>query len=434
MFLAAVSARAGCAARQSSAPTKVDTVPLFQPFRGLRYRGLTDVTAVAAPPYDVIHGDERDILAARDPHNAVRLILPEASDHGDGYATARALLDAWRGDGTLTPDPIPAFYGYRMTFTDPHGDRRVTHGILGALGLPAGGPGTGDILPHERTISKHRSDRLNLLESTRTNLDPIWGLTPAPGFGTLAGEPGPDCQRAVDDAGVEHEAWAITDPDRVAAIAEAVGSAPLVLADGHHRFETACAYRRAQAEGGAAHPGDDGIMALVVELAEDELWVAPIHRLVHGSPHARARLEPAFTIEALGPATPEAVAGLEDRMAAAGALGLVDAEGVALLHARPEVVDAELEVEPAEARGTDAAVFEAAVLPRLGAEHLEFRHDAAVLADAVARGTADAVVLLRPVSVAQIRSASYAGVRMPQKTTFFAPKPRTGLVFRALDD
>jgi uncharacterized protein (DUF1015 family) len=408
----------------------VDNVPLFLPFRGLRYRGLTDVTAVAAPPYDVIHDDERDLLAARDPHNAVQLILPRPSEHGDGYATAAALLAAWRADGTLATDPVPGFYGYRMTFTDPHGTRRVTHGVVGALGLPADGPGTGDILPHERTISKHRSDRLSLLEATRTNLDPIWGLTPAPGFGTLAGEPGADRQWAVDDAGVEHEAWAITDPERVAAITAAVASAPLVLADGHHRFETACAYRAAH------HPGagTDAIMTLVVELTEDELWVAPIHRLVRGAPHLRSRLEAAFTITPRGPATPDAVAGLEDAMATQHALGLVDAEGVALLHARPEVVADALEAEPPEVRDVDAAVFETAVLPRLEGAQLEFRHDACALAEAVARGDADAVVLLRPVSVAQIRAASYAGVRMPQKTTFFAPKPRTGLVFRSLDD
>ena len=408
----------------------MDTVPLFLPFRGLRYRTLTDVTAVAAPPYDVIHGDERDRLAARDPHNAVQLILPVETEHGDGYATARALLDVWRADGTLAVDPQPAFYGYRMTFTDPHGHRRVTHGVVGALELPTEGPGTGDILPHERTISKHRSDRLSLLEATRTNLDPIWGLTPAPGFGTLAGEPGADCQRALDDAGVEHEAWAVTDPERIAAITEAVGSAPLVLADGHHRFETACAYRDAHGNG----PGEDAIMTLVVELAEDELWVAPIHRLVRGAAHPRSRLEPAFTVIPLGPATRTAVADLEDRMAEAGALGLVDKDGVALLHPRPEVIADALAAEPPETRDVDAAVFETAVLPRLGGASLEFRHDAVALAAAVARGDADAVVLLRPVSVSQIRAASYAGVRMPQKTTFFAPKPRTGLVFRALDD
>jgi len=302
--------------------------------------------------------------------------------------------------------------------------------VIGALGLPPDGPGTGDILPHERTISKHRSDRLSLLTATRTNLDPIWGLTPATGLGALAGEPGPDRQWVCDDAGVEHETWAITEPDRIAAIQAAVGSGPLVLADGHHRFETACAYRGANPDGA----GNDAIMALVVELAEDELWVAPIHRLVQGAPHLRARLESAFTVNALGPATPDGVRSLEAEMHAVGGLGLVDADGLAVLVPRPEVVADALAAEPPEVRDVDAAVFETAVLPRLDGAHLEFRADAATVAEVVARGDADAAVLLRPVSVAQIRAASYAGVRMPQKTTFFAPKPRTGLVFRALDD
>ncbi len=401
-------------------------MPAFQPFRGLRYASLTDVSDVAAPPYDVIHDDEREVLAARDPHNAVQLILPHDSAHGDRYETAAALLDGWRTAGVLAPDADAAFYGYRMSFTDAHGHDRVTHGVIGALGLPDGGPGTGDILPHECTIPKHRSDRLSLLASTRTNLDPIWGLTPAH-VARLVGEPGPGAQEAVDAAGVHHTAWAITDPERVAAIADAVAAAPLVLADGHHRFETACAYR-------ADRPADDAgaaaIMTLVVELAEEELWVAPIHRLVAGAPDLRGRLAHAFTVEPVA----AGVDGLEDAMAAAGALGFVDREGAALLHPRADVVAGPLEAEPPEARGTDAALFESVVLPLLADATLEFRHDAAALAAAVDRGDADAVILLRPVAVADIRAASYAGVRMPQKTTFFAPKPRTGLVFRSLDD
>lgn len=400
-------------------------MPAFHPFRGLRYRSLSDVSAVAAPPYDVIHDDERDVLEERDPHNAVRLILPR-DDGGDRYANAAARLAAWRADATLAPDPAPAFYGYRMAFTDTHGHARVTHGVIGALALPDGGPGTGDILPHERTIPKHRSDRLNLLASTRTNLDPIWGLTPAP-VAHLVGEPDADAQEAVDPAGVHHTAWAITDPERIDAIATAVAAAPLVLADGHHRFETACAYR-------ADRPSDDAgaaaIMTLVVELAEDELWVAPIHRLVDGAPDLRRRLAHAFVVEPVA----VGVDRLEDAMAEAGALGFVDREGAALLHARPDVVAGPLDTEPPEARGTDAALFEAVVLPLLADATLEFRHDASALVAAVDRGDADAVILLRPVEVADIRAASYAGVRMPQKTTFFAPKPRTGLVFRSLDD
>jgi hypothetical protein len=117
-----------------------------------------------------------------------------------------------------------------------------------------------------------------------------------------------------------------------------------------------------------------------------------------------------------------------------GALGFIDADGLALLTPRHDVVAPLLEAEPPEARGADAAVFEVAVMPRLDDAHLEYRSDAHAVADAVRRGDASAAFLLRPVSVAEIRAASYAGVRMPQKTTFFAPKPRTGLVFRSLDD
>jgi uncharacterized protein (DUF1015 family) len=405
-------------------------VPVFLPFRGLRYRGLTDLGAVVAPPYDVIHGAEREVFASRDPHNAVRLILPTDSDVGDGYATAAGLLEAWRADGTLTVDPEAAYYGYRMSFTDPQGAHRTTHGVVGALSLPADGPGTGDILPHERTISKHRTDRYALLEATRTNLDPIWGLTPATGLAGLAGDPGPERQWALDDNGVLHEAWAITDDERAHAIREAVGSAPVVLADGHHRFETACAYRAAHRDS----PGATAIMALVVELCEAELWVAPIHRLVRGVADLRTRLGSAFRIEALDTVETRDVATLEAAMASAHALGIVDREGMALAVPRPEVVADRMLAEPGEVRDVDAAVFEALVAPLLQGAQLEYRHDASALAEVVAHGDADAAVLLRPVTVAQIREASYARVRMPQKTTFFAPKPRTGLVFRGLDD
>jgi uncharacterized protein (DUF1015 family) len=406
-------------------------VPVFLPFRGLRYRGLTDLSAVAAPPYDVIHDGERDALEAADEHNAVRLILPRPSRFGDEYATAAALLAAWRADGTLALDRIASFYGYRMSFTDANGHARATHGVIGALGLPVDGPGTGDILPHERTIPRHRTDRLSLLQATRANLDPIWGLTPATGIGALAGDPAADAQLAIDAEGVRHEAWAIDDPARIDAITRAVADEPLVLADGHHRFETACAYR-------ASRPADDtaaaAVMALVVALADDELWVAPIHRLVHDLPDLRARCTTAFDVVPAGANTPDGVRALESAMVRRAALGLVDGEGLALLVPRREVVEPRLVSEPPEARTTDAAVFETAVLPLVDPARLEFRHDAQAVAEVVAQGRADAAVLLRPVSVPEIRAASHARVRMPQKTTFFAPKPRTGLVFRTLDD
>src|SRR3954454_12644044 len=152
-------------------------VPDFLPFRGLRYRDER-LDPVTAPPYDVIDEEERAALAARSPHNAVRLILPSGPDP---YANAASDLAAWQADRTLVRDAQESFYGYRMDFTDDDGIARTTNGVLGALELPSAS-GEGEVLPHERTLPKAKSDRLALLQATRANLDPIWGLTPALGL------------------------------------------------------------------------------------------------------------------------------------------------------------------------------------------------------------------------------------------------------------
>ena len=354
----------------------MNNVPVFQPFRGLRYRDHEDLTAVAAPPYDVIQAAERDALAARDPHNAVQLILPQASEHGDGYATAAALLKDWRAGGVLAVDDEPAFYGYRMAFTDPEGAHRVTHGILGALELPADGPGTGDILPHERTISRHRSDRLSLLQATRANLDPIWGLSGAAGLAALAGEPGADARSAIDDAGVHHDAWPITDPARIDAIR--APSDPVLWS-----WPTATTASRQPAPIAPSEPTTPAptrSWPWSWSSPESELWVAPIHRLVHEvvdtGETLRHHLEQAFVVTPAGPNTPDGVHALEAEMARVGGIGFVDADGLAVLVARPEVVTPALEVEPPEVRAVDAAVFEVAVMPRLDGARLDYRDDA----------------------------------------------------------
>jgi uncharacterized protein (DUF1015 family) len=310
-----------------------------------------------------------------------------------------------------------------MRFTDDRRRARTTHGVLGALTLPAIA-GDGDVLPHERTLPKAKSDRLALLRATRANLDPIWGLSPGEGLGEL-GAAGAELGRAVDDLGVEHTITAIDDPGVIRDIAATVRAAPLVLADGHHRFETAIAYRDEQ-RGREAERGTSSVLCLVVELAEAQLWVQPIHRLLAGLPGGfdlRAALAPRMRVEDVGPNTPEDRQRLVARMEATHGLGLVDTRGVAV--AVPE--DASVDV--------DAAVFERDVTPALpkGVD-VTYRNDAATVASLVEKGAAGAAVLLRPVTVGQIRAAADARVRMPQKTTFFAPKPRTGMVFRCLDD
>ena len=401
-------------------------MPRFLPFPGIRYR-TDDITAVSAPPYDVIEPEARAALEARDPHNAVRLILP------DSYDGAAAALARWRAEGVLDTDDSPAFFVYAMEFTGDDGEARRTTGVLGALGLDDHGSG---VMPHERTLPKAKTDRLELLRATRANLDPIWGLSLAAGLSQSI-DPGdaPPSTVATDEEGFRHTLWRIHDPDRVAAISAAIGAELIVLADGHNRFETANNYRRERRDAGVDDPGADAIMTLVVELAPEQLCVRAIHRLVSGigDVDLRATLTGPYSVEPVGPNVPEGIVALEAAMREREGLGLVDRDGLALLVPTAEL-DRRLAELPAELRDVDSARFDAGVRAALPGVTLAYRNDSRTVAAQVEKGNADAAVLLRPVSVETIRAAAAADLRMPEKTTFFAPKPRTGMVFRSLDD
>jgi uncharacterized protein (DUF1015 family) len=409
-------------------------VPSFRPFRGVRYAGdapsePTDLSAVAAPPYDVV--DDCDIAGWESRHacNSVRLILPrDEVDEGDRYAAARRRFDGWLADGTLVADERPCFYGYRMDYRDHRGAARHTAGVIGALGITDADVAT--ILPHERTLPKAKSDRLALLDSVRANLDPIWGLSLATGLTELlAGAP--VIATCDDEDGVRHTLARIDDDDRSSQISAVVGSAPIVLADGHHRYETARNHL-------AAHPHDEGaaaIMTFVVELRADELSIEPIHRLVAGidADAVVAALADAFTIEVVGPNTADGVDDLEAAMAARPGIGLVTPGELMVLVADRAFADAALAAEPPVIRGIDAALVETVVVPRFGDATWTYRHSAHECAALVEKGAYDAAILLRAPTIDDTRAVAAAGERMPQKSTFFSPKPRTGMVFRSLD-
>ena len=408
-------------------------MPDFFPFPGLRYQ-LDAISAelkeVTAPPYDVIDAEAQARLEATHPLNAVQLILPRDQQAGDRYQRAAATFADWRARGVLAPDP-PRFYLYRMSFTGESGRCRRISGVIGALSLSS--PGQGMVLPHERTMPKPRGDRLELLRTVRANLDPVWGLSLAPGLSAALEAADIAGEGCIDDEGVEHCLAPIDDGDLSATIAALVGSAPLVIADGHHRYETALAFQEESRGQGRAGPGEDSIMAFVVELAEHQLWVRPIHRLLNeAGSDFRDRLAACFTVTPAGTNTPEAVRSLVREMDRSGSMGLVDAEGLALLRLRPEVLGPELEHLPEPLRSVDAVRLDAA-LARVGRPAVDYRQDAVAAAGAVEKGAVQAAVLLRPVSVPQIQAVAAAGERMPEKTTFFQPKPLTGLVFRSLD-
>jgi uncharacterized protein (DUF1015 family) len=411
-------------------------VPDVLPFPGIRYDCGTagaPLDVLVAPPYDVVDDDLHVALEAANDRNSVRLILPrDEHAEGDRYQRAATTMQRWITDGVLVRDGTPRFYGYRMRYRDAHGRERHTHGFIGALQLPEAG--SFDVLPHERTLPKAKSDRLLLLRAMRANVDPIWCLSLSTGL-TAQLDPATPLGACRDADGVEHALFAIDDAAQIAAIRAAIAREPLVLADGHHRYETACAYRDELRSAGRSIAGADAIMSFVVELSEDELSIDPIHRLitVDGGIDIRAALADAFVFEPVGPNTAETIETIEQRMAEQGALALVDGVGVTLATPRADAAGTALAGEPEVVRTTDAAIVEHVAVPRLPGAQVTYRHDAAACAALVDKGVASAALLCRPVSVAQTRAAALAGVRMTQKTTFFAPKPRTGMVFRSLD-
>lgn len=397
-------------------------MPRFEPFPGVRYSEESDLDSVLAPPYDVIGPEERVELVGRSEHNCVRLELPADEGGRDRFEVAADLWRSWQDEGVLQTDAEPTFYVSRMSFTDEAGATRSTTGVIGAIEL--GVPGEGDVLPHERTTPKPKGERLNLQRSCQANLSPVWGLSMASGLSDViapSGKPdGRHLGRSVDAEGVVHELWALP-ADRVDEVTRIVSGSPVVLADGHHRFETGLAYRQELTDAGQSGSGPaDLIMALVVELSERELTVQAIHRLISGLPNGfdlPGALAPFFDLSPVDGA-------FLTRMAEAGSLGVVTPEGAWL--ARPLPGTEEAAEYPLDSARLDVA------LAQLPEHDLAYQHGVGNITAAVASGEAQAGILLRPADVATIESMARQRLRMPPKTTFFYPKPRTGLVFRSL--
>jgi len=399
-------------------------MPRFEPFRGLRYAPATaPLERLIAPPYDVVDAEERARLAARSPYNSIRLELP-AADPGRGfdrYRAAAALLGSWRAAGVLVPDPNPSLYVYKMGFLDDAGGARSTTGVIGALGLE---PFGGAVVPHEQTMAAPGRDRLDLLRACEVNFSPIWGLSLASRLSaacTAASARAAEHLVAVDDESTTHEMWRVDDEDAIRAITDLVAPAAVVIADGHHRHETAIRYR---AECVARHDGPSGcgfVMAYVAELAPDELSVQAIHRLVTGLPDGfdlLGALGGQFRLERAS----DDPAALAVEMVARGAPALVLAAGSWLLFPTARSVA----IDELDSRRVDEA------LGRLPHHRTDYQHGGARAVDTVRDGRAQAAVLVRPVTIDELAATVRAGVRMPPKSTYFHPKPRTGFVFRAL--
>src|SRR5579884_2106482 len=274
----------------------------IQPLRALHYDldRTGGLQPVIAPPYDVIDAEQRAALAARSPYNVVHVDLPEGN--GDPYEHARALFDAWQAEGVVRPDPEPALWVLSQDYTGPDHRRRTRQGFLARARVEEYGPGR--IRPHERTHPGPKEDRLKLTRATRANLSPIFSLYSDPdGTARSALRAATDKRpwaEATDEDGTVNRLWRMADPEALATVRQALQSQELLIADGHHRYETARVYAE---ELGGEGPHRYVLMCLVA-LEDPGLTVFPTHRLVRGLSDTQVRrlaeaLQRHFEIEAL---------------------------------------------------------------------------------------------------------------------------------------
>ncbi|MEP6630713.1 MAG: DUF1015 domain-containing protein [Lapillicoccus sp.] len=394
-------------------------MPIFEPFRAIRYVPSTNLAAVTAPPYDVLSVADVDALEAQDPHNIVRIDVPRGGP--DRYADAATTFQGWLADGVLVVDDAPTLTVYRRRFTDATGQERELSGVLGALEVAD--EGSREVLAHERTTPKASTDRLELTRATEANLSPVWCLSAYPGLTDLLAEPGEPVGTLAAD-GVEHRVERVVDPARIAAICTAVAAQPALIADGHHRYAVSRQYRdEVRRSTGRTDTAAERTLAFVGELVADQLSVEAIHRLYTGvDPDVLAsRLSSAFTLEPggrLDALTPDLLA----RMHTEGRLVLVRPSGWEWMTPRSGVFDG--------IRALDGLWLERTL--EGSAADVTYQHGLTEVAAAVQDGRAAAAVLIRPVSVEEIQRTAEEGLLMPPKSTYFTPKLQTGLVLRAM--
>jgi uncharacterized protein (DUF1015 family) len=418
-----------------------------QPLRTVRYEpsAAGPLEDVIAPPYDVIDAELRAELAARSPNNVVEIDLPEPPPGGgDRYEHAAATMRDWFERGVLVREDEPALWALRQDYSGPDGSERTRTGFLARVRVDEYGPGR--IRPHERTHPGPKEDRLRLTRATRANLSPIFSLFADPG-GTAAealepaleGEP---FAGAADHEGTRQTLWRVTDPDRISALQAVLAGAELLIADGHHRYETARVY--AEEIGGE---GDHRyVLMLLCSLSDPGLLVFPTHRLLTGLKDdsrkqvaIRDALRRDFEIEELG--APGELEPSADGRIAYGYMDSFFKRPFRVTLKDQSIADRALAGMPEPYRRLDTAVLESLILRgALGMSEDDIAHLRGLdysknLEDAIHRvesGAADAGFFMRATPVEQVREVAEAGESMPPKSTYFYPKVPTGLVFNPL--
>jgi uncharacterized protein (DUF1015 family) len=413
-----------------------------QPLRALHYNPAVAgaLQDVVAPPYDVIDASQRADLVARSPYNVVGVDLPQGEP--DPYAAARELFESWQLQGALVRDSEPALWAHTQDYSGPDGQRRTRRGFFCRVRIEGYGPGR--VRPHERTHPGPKEDRLRLTRATRANISPIFSLFSDPANAAWQALEPFTAQAPwgeVSDADeTVHRLWRVGDEEAIAAVQAATDDAELLIADGHHRYETMQAY--------AEEVGGDGehryILMCLVALQDPGLTVFPTHRLVNRlDDERRAALQQALQrdfeiaevpIDELAPAPGGGPLQL-------GYITSQDERAYRLTLKDQAIADQALSGHSEAYRHLDTGVLETLLLKgALGLSDDDISHfnglfyarDTAEAIAKVRSGEYDAAFLMRPTPVSQVRDVAAEGENMPPKSTYFFPKLLTGLLFNPL--
>lgn len=423
-------------------------MPLIKPFAAYRYDSAkVEAGRVVAPPYDVIDARLQEALHRRDPHNIVRLILAKGEDP---YAAAASSVTQWIDEGVLVRDPVPALYFLEQAFSLPGGRMRRRSGFIAACRLEDFG---GSVLPHEKTHAGPKEDRLRLMKATGMMFSQIFSLYADPGRVLApifdAVEAGPPALEVLHD-GVVNRLRVCTDEAMVHAAAEFLRGRTVLIADGHHRYETALAYRNHMRLRDPGHHGNEPynfVPMFFTNEADAGTVVLPTHRLLHGVPGfgRDAFLEDVRRYFSVIPQpSPDAmIERLETGPGREFGLVFPDERECRVLRAGPEAARL-LDRAPEVLSRIDAVLLHSAVFGSIlglseesqeRKENLEFERDAAEVLRLMRHdGRYQAAFFMKAPPIAQVRAAAEAGGTLPQKTTYFYPKLLSGLVTCVIDE
>ncbi len=424
-------------------------MPEIVPFKGIVYGPgfIRDAARLICPPYDAIPPVVQQELYDSSPYNAVRMELPMEADP---YSAAAERLGEWLAAGVLEEDGVPAIYPCSQTYRDDRGIERTRGGFFAALRLHDFSEE--QVLPHEKTLSGPKADRLNMFRKTAANLSSIFGLYADAEriTDTILREFAESHEPLVDAAfqGVQNRLWRITDPSLVEKIQSVIAGQKVYIADGHHRYETGVAYRNERAAANPNHTGREPynyILAYLSNIHDEGLLIQPIHRLVHGlhefDPAAFIpKLDRNFTVWEL-----PGRKSLTDFLAECPsciAYGIV-LPGLMLgisLDSNPEDVLSTQVPEALQRLGV-VVLHDLVLGQMLGItaeatakeSNLTYVKSEQDVFDAVASGKAQMGIVMKPTRVEQVISVAASGEVMPQKSTWFYPKVMTGMVFRSLE-